>query len=267
MLSDLKKTTLGFLSDNSSALLTAGGVVGTVATAVLTGRASVKAFQLIEAEQEELEALVAQTNPDPSVGVEPKLSTVIKFRIAAPHFIGPVVMGSVTIGSIVMANRMSAQKAAVLATAYGLSQKQLDEYRSKIEEKLSPKKAEEIRDEVQADRVANNPPQNQTIIIGAGDIVCYDSYSDRYHKTNVEKIRKAEQAVMHEILDSNSCSLSVFYDELGWKQNGLSNDVGWNTNTRPEVSITTLMGPDQSPILAIEFKPFPMFDFDIDTKH
>jgi hypothetical protein len=125
------------------------------------------------------------------------------------QFAPPMLLGLATIAAIIMANRMSAQRAAALAAAYGISQKNLEEYKHKLEEKLGARKAEAIRDEIQKDRVEKNPPQ-EIIFIGTGDVLAFDSYSGRYFMTNVEKIRKAEQAVQREILLSNEASLATF---------------------------------------------------------
>jgi hypothetical protein len=121
MFIDVKQRTQQLLKDNSATILTAGGVVGTVATAVLTGKAAFKAAEVILAEEgARLEENARRANKSIDVQVEP-LTTIEKAKMVWPHFVPPVLTGSATIGSIIMANRMSAQKAAALAAAYGLA--------------------------------------------------------------------------------------------------------------------------------------------------
>src|SRR5689334_17562616 len=114
---------MGFLSENASVLLTAGGVVGTVATAVLTGRAAVQATYKIGEETakrvDEFER--ANNRPVENSGEIEALTKWEKTTLTAVYFIPPVLLGGATIASIVMANRVSAKNAAALAAAYGLS--------------------------------------------------------------------------------------------------------------------------------------------------
>lgn len=252
-----------FMTDNSTTILTAGGVVGTVTTAVLAGRAGFKAAEIIQEEQRNLGNMSAQEMENHvKTGGKDWLETKDKVKLVWPQFVPPVLVGSATIGSIVMANRMSAQKAAALAAAYGVSQNQLQEYRAKVEEKLGFKKEEAIRDEVQQDRVNQNPPPKDVIIIGSGEVLCYDAWSGRYFKSSVEAIRKAENAVHREIMNANEAPLRTFYDELGLLPVAMDNELGWNLNHPMHLHITSVLTPDETePCIAIEFTEFPIMDY------
>src|SRR5213075_1850897 len=124
-LPDVKRLAGQFLEENASSILTAGGVIGVTMTAVLTGKASYKAGQLIQQEEERLEV---------------EMSTTEKVKMVWPSFIPPVALGAATIGSIVAANMMSAKRAAALAAAYGISERNLREYKEKTLEKLGVNK-------------------------------------------------------------------------------------------------------------------------------
>lgn len=255
---DAHKKVVSLLSENATTILTAGGVVGTVTTAVLTGRAAAEATKRIADKYMEVNANI--TAPERAR----ELTKTEKLQVAGPLFVPPIVVGGFTIGSIVMANRMSAQKAAALAAAYGVAQGQLDEYKAKVAEKLGMKKAETIRDELQQDRVTENPPNSQKIvIIGNGEVLCYDAYSGRYFKSTVEYIRRAEIVVQGEIMSGNECSLKVFYDELDLPPIDMAEEVGWNINHPIKVVISTVLSPEEQPCLAIEFQEFPIHDWRI----
>jgi hypothetical protein len=81
------------LSENASAILTATGVVGTVGTAVLTGRASFKAAAIIQEKKfhdgQEAEIL----------DVEPDFDRKDAILAVWPCFVPPVVLGGGTIVS------------------------------------------------------------------------------------------------------------------------------------------------------------------------
>src|SRR4051812_12389473 len=124
MLNDAKQRVQLLLQQNATVLLTAGGVIGTVTTAVLSGRAGYKAAELIIAEEKRrVEVARANAAPDQTEVVVDILTKTEKAQLVGVHFAPPVLSGVATISSIVMAHRMSAAKAAALAAAYGLAEK------------------------------------------------------------------------------------------------------------------------------------------------
>lgn len=233
-----------YMKENSSAILTAGGVIGTVATAVLSGRAAVKAQKLIDEERESRELFT-------------ELSKTEKATLVWPQFIPPVLVGSATIGSIVAANLMSARRAAALAAAYGMSQKQLEEYKTKVTEKLTGPKRQAIDDEIAQDRVTNNPPKDkEVIILAGGDVLCYDMLTGRYFRSTVEQIRKAESEINADLVNHQYASLSSFYDKVGLPATNFTDTVGWGLHGQDlplSVQLSTIMTPDEKPCVAIDF--------------
>ncbi|MDQ3398874.1 MAG: DUF6353 family protein, partial [Deinococcota bacterium] len=211
-----------YMKQNSSAILTAGGVIGTVATAVLSGRAAVKAHDILAFERT-LEECTSTPDTEPK-----ELSKSQKALLVWPAFIPPVLVGTATIGSIVAANYMSARRAAALAAAYGMSQKQLEEYKAKVTEKLTGPKRQAIDDEIAQDRVTNNPPKDkEVIILAGGDVLCYDMLTGRYFRSTVEQVRKAESKINADLVNHQYASLSSFYDEIGLPATNFTDTVGW----------------------------------------
>ncbi len=266
MVNDLFKKAQDLVEENASVILTAVGVVGTVSTAVLTGRAAFKAAEILE-ERKYSPWVRAVDNPnavedDPHthvITIEEEwedVSTLDKAKMVWIQFIPPVGAGALTIASIIMANRVSSNKAAALAAAYGLKDKALQEYKDKVAEKFGNKKETEVRDEIAQDRVNQNPPQN-IIITGTGDVLCYDALSDRYFESTIEKIRQAENAVNFEIANHDEVSLGRFYEEIGLKVTPYSDTVGWNIDKRCEVQFSTVMTDDGRPCISIDFAIWP----------
>jgi hypothetical protein len=259
---DVKERAQQFVQDNATTILTAGGVVGTVTTAVLAGRAGYKCHEIIE--EEYLKRAVEQEargEVDPIVKPLSKLETV---QLVGVQVIPPVLTGTATVSAIILANRMSAQKAAALAAAYGLAERNLSEYKDKVQEKLTGPKATAIRDGIQQDRVNENPPKNsQVIVIGSGEVLFYDAFSGRYFKSSVEAVRRAENAVHKEILNSNEASLRSFYDELDLPPVTMDEHLGWNINHPMGIEISAVVTPEEEPCLAIEFTELPIMDFRI----
>lgn len=238
-----------FLEDNATTILTAGGVIGTTMTAILTAKATFKAAEIISLEEN-------------AEGDEHDLSTSEKVKLVWPHYIPPVVVGTATIGSIVAANYMSAKRAAALAAAYGISERQLKEYKDKVLEKVGPNKERALRDEIAQDRVTNTPSK-EVIVLASGDVLCFDMTTGRYFRGSVEKIRRAENTINQELFNHQYASLSHFYDEIGLPPTSFSDDVGWNLAQGGafEVQFSTTRSPDDEPCIAIDFTTAPKTDY------
>lgn len=232
--------------NNSTTLLTGVGVLGTVSTAVLTGRASFRSANIIHDSQFDV--------------VEGKHDDLLSFRdkleLVWPQFIPPVGVGVLTVAAIITANRLSAKEAAALATAYGISEKALQEYREKVVERLGEGKEQKIRDEIAQDRVNNTHDSKTPIVVpGSGEVLCLDLWTGRYFQSTVEKIRKAENDVNYEIVAGMYASASQFYDSLGLEATEMTDLLGWNINNRLEVTISTTMAPDSTPCVTISPTP------------
>jgi hypothetical protein len=236
-----------FLTDNATTVLTATGVVGTVATAVLSFRAGMKS-----------ERIINDNRFTVTVEEETELSTMDKVKLVGGHVVPPVATGAGTITAIIMADRISAKRAAALAAAYGVAQGQLDEYKAKVLEKLGVQKSEKLHADLAQDRMEKNQNANQVIIIG-DNVLCYDMATDRYFQSSMEAIRTAENKANREILECGYYSATDFYDQLGLESTTWSDDVGWHQNFQLEYS--TIPAKDGRPCLAIDFSRLPTSDY------
>jgi hypothetical protein len=248
---DLVNKTQLLMSQNSTVLLTGVGVVGTVSTAVLTGRASFKAAEVILLEEEKF------SEPDD------RLSFRERADLVWPQFIPPIGVGVATIAAIVFANRLSAKEAAALATAYGISEKALQEYKQKVIEKVGETKEQKFRDEIAQDKVREIPPtSSQIVIAGNTNTMCFDLLTGRYFESNMEKLKRAENTINFQILNHMYASLSSFYDEIGLPATEFSDTVGWNSNNPLEVSYSSVLSTDDRPCIAISFANAPTLGYD-----
>jgi len=246
-----------FLRENTTTVLTAGGVVGTVATGVLAFRAGFKSAEIIETERKFRYEDVAedQLGDIERANLEPtKTEKVQKIWL---HVLPPVAIGGLTIGAIIMAHRMSAARAAALAAAYGVSQKQLEEYKAKLAEKLGVQKYEKAKTEMSQER-ANQTPGSGAIVIYGDEVLTFDEPNGRYFKSTMEKILRAQNICNREILDTGFTDASRFYSQLDWPGTRWSDDVGWD---KPfEVDISTII-VDDKPCLSIDFNPMPTHEY------
>lgn len=260
IINDVKQRAMQLLEENSTTLLTAGGVVGTVATAVLAGRAGMKANEILRQEEyDRLSSIPADQQGDIEREAA-KLSKQEKLFLAGPQFIPPVMTGGVTIAAIIFSHRMSAQKAAALAAAYGLTQKQFEEYREKAAEKLGINKAQKVDDELAQDRVNRAPGANQIVIV-EGEVLCFDQPTGRYFRSTMDNINKAVNSINAAILHHDHASASQFYEELGLPATTWTDEVGWNTDQLLELRISTALSEDEKPCIAIDFATLPKLEY------
>jgi hypothetical protein len=254
-----------FLANNASGLLTAGGVVGVGVTAVLTGRASFKAAEIIREKNamNMYHARVAAEAEEDDLILIPDLTKRQMAMMVWPQYIPPVIVGTATIASIVMANRVSAKRAAALAVAYGISETRLQEYKTKVQEKFGITKERGVRDDIAQERVTNNPPTKEVIVVGNGDVLCFDSISGRYFHGSVEVIKSAENKINAELFQNQYVSLSDFYDLIGLPPTAFSEEVGWNTQSMEpfQISFSTTTTPDNRPCLVLDYSSVPKPDY------
>lgn len=237
------------LGQNSSTILTGMGVAGTVSTAVLTARGTFKAADAITQEGRKLSV---ELEADESVRFVP-LSTSDKIKLVWPFYIPAVTTGMLTIVAIVTANRIDSKKIAALTVASGLSDRALQEYKAKVEEKLTARQAQNVKDEVAADKVNATPvPSESVMLIGEGEVLCFDELTSRYFKSTAEDIKKAENKINHQILNHGGASLADFHDELGLESTPLTDMLGWGTDNLIETEFHSAL-KDGKPVLAVNF--------------
>lgn len=238
--------------DNQSTILTGMGVTGVVTTVIFTTRATFKAAELIEREEQKR-----------SSGTQTEFTTKEKVKLIWPLYIPPASVAVTTIAAIVMANHEASKKIAALTVASGISERALQEYKDKVIEKLGDKKAVDIRDSIAQDRVNKTPLNTREIIIaGTGEVLCFDITTGRYFQSSVEEIRKAENKINFEIINHMYSSLSSFYDEIGLPPTPYSDTVGWNGNELFEVTLSTVLSTDNRPCIAIDFVRAPFAEYD-----
>lgn len=235
--------------DNSPAILTGIGAVGTAATAYLTGKASFIAAQLIHDAQHDED--LKETGHD--------LTKREKVELVWKEFVVPVSAGTITIASIVYANRVSTKRAAALAAAYTLSDKAFGDYKEKVVEKLGIKKEQAARDELAQEKVDKNPSsKNQIFVTGNGDVVCYDLYTGRYFNSSMESLRKAENEVNLYVIHNGRARLNDLYNHLGLSNIKMGDEVGWTPDRPLDIEYSTTMTDDSRPAISIDYQVTPI---------
>lgn len=237
--------------DNSPAILSAVAVTGTVATAFLAGKATIKAVDIIR--EREAEDGFAE---DPHIRMRHRVELTWQLYIPA------VTTGALTITCIIGANRIGTRRAAAMAAAFTLSEKAFEEYRTKVVEKIGEKKEQQVRDELAQDRVRREPANSsQLVIIDGKSVLCYESFTGRYFISDMETLRKAQNDINHLVNNSYYASLTDFYNEIGLSATSMSDEVGWNADKLLELKFSTVLSEDGRPCIAIDYAVAPVRDY------
>lgn len=243
LLKRLEKT----VADNSPAILTGMAVVGTVTTAYLTGKATIKAVEIMHHEAEA--QLIDMYDFKPKYVFE----KVWKLYIPA------VTSAAFTCTAIVCANRIGTRRATALAAAYSISERAFDEYKEKVVEKFGQGKEREIHEELAQER-AEKAKNTEVIITGTGEVLCYDTITGRLFKSDMEKLRKAQNDLNEQLINNVYASLGDFYNLIGLPATPYSEEVGWNTDKLLEITFSSVL-IDGVPCIALEYSVSPVRDY------
>lgn len=246
------KTTEKMFSDNSPAILTAIGVVGTVSTAVLAGKAAVKANGFLAEEEHRRNMHNSRVG---EFDLQP-LSRKETFLLVWQDFIPPAVSGMLTVTSIILANRIGTRRAAAMAAAYSLSERAYSEYKEKVVEHLGKNKEMKVRDEIAQDQITRRPPSNDMIVVGS-DVIFHEAFTGRYFKSTMEDIKQAVNRINHHMINNFSADLNDFYDFVGLDRTDMGDLLGWNSDKLIELQFTTCMDDQQRPAISFSYKNPP----------
>jgi hypothetical protein len=240
-----------YVIDNSPTLLTAFGVTGTLATAYLTGKATFKAADIL---RHEAEARVLMEKQPPPPTKKEQVAMVWKC------YIPPALSVVTTVGCIVAANTISMSRAAAMAAAYTIADKNFSEYKDKVKEVIGEKKEGEVRAAVAQDAVNNTPMVNVERGHG-GDTLCLDRWTGRFFTSDMQTIRAAENDLNKGLYRGSErvVTLGDFYQSLGLSAPKCSEDVGWNTDSSVDLTFDTVLR-EGKPVLVMDFAntPFPI---------
>lgn len=227
------------ISSNTSSILTAFGISGTIATAYLTAKATFKAAYII---QEEERLTAAQVTTKDAIKAVWKL------------YIPPAVAGFATVASIAGASSVLSRRATALTTAYSLSEHAFSEYKNKTLEALGPNKERKIRDSIAEEHIRTNPPQPHGLILaGNGDVLCCELYTGRYFHCDMEKLRQTQNNINAKLFRESTATLNDFYYDVGLPYTTNSSIFGWHVDKQLSLDFTTVMSDDNRPCLAFSY--------------
>lgn len=249
---DLKKVSkdLGdYITKHSPEILISFGIAGMISATVLAVTATPKALKSIETKKKEL-------NKD-------KLTAGETFKAAWKYYIPSVAATTVSTACLIGSCKVSNKRNAVLATAYKIAENAHKEYREKVIETIGEKKEAAVRAKVAEEKVKQNPVGSKEIIItDRGNMLCYDSLSDRYFKTDIDRVKRIVNELNRRMVYNMYVSLNEFYSEIGLKPTKIGDDLGWNLDHGLiELDCTSALTEYDEPCLVLNYLVKPQYDY------
>lgn len=234
-------------ADNAPTILTAIGVTGSIATAILAAKGSFKAAEIIYNDKPLREEYDGQRIP---------LKEVVT-RVW-PQYIPAAATAALTVSAIICANRISTKRAAALASAYTVSQEILERYKDKVAKVLGEEKAKKVVDEVAKDIAAKNPPPTTIMVTGNGEAWVHDSYTDRWFRSSHAALEQAAMDINFQLINEGTATLSDFFRLLGVTHAAIYDEVGWTHEKKLELSIGSTKMEDNTLAYTLDFRTFPV---------
>jgi len=250
--SEFMNTAKREIAQRGPGILLGLGISGMFGTIFLAVKATPAALRKIERRREECREKKLR---------EPTRLDIIK--LCWKDYVPSAITGTLSTACLLGANSVNGRRNAALATAYQLSETALSEYRGKVIEAVGERKEGSIRDEVAKDRITKNPPNaNEIILTDKGDVLCLDSVSGRYFKTDIDLLKKAQNEINRRMISEMYISLNEFYDEIGLPPVSIGYDLGWNIEKDfLELRFSTQLAKDGTPCLVLEYAVAPEYNY------
>ena len=232
-----------FIKANVPTIFTATACIGTVATAVLTAKSTTLAIERIADYCED------------NLRSPEDLTWREKFAISYRVYIPPAIAGVCTLVSIVAANRIQYARGAAFALAYTGSEAAFKRYREAVADVVKPKDLEKVKARVAEKSLseAGKPHSGTILIASSGDVLCYDIFSGRYFKSDIENIRRVENNINGQLNLECYASLNEFYAGLGIPPIAAGELVGWSEPNSLSVEFGSQLTEKGEPVLTIDF--------------
>lgn len=250
------------LKKRSPEILIVAGVVGTVASAVMACKATLKVEEIMAESNETIEKVHDARNLDgqPSAKDPDKIieysadderSDLTKVYIQtglklAKLYAPSVILGALSITSIIASHNIMRKRCADLAVAYGTLDQAFKAYRKRVADRFGEEVEKEIRYNIKAkeiDKTITDPEtgeektMKETVKVMDGDPQKASPYAVEFNETNPNYCRdpemsfaflRAQQQYLNDLLRTKGhVFLNEVYDALGLPRTKAGAIVGW----------------------------------------
>lgn len=235
-----------FIEKNLPTILSGMAVAGVITTTIFTVHSTNQAKEAIEEEKERQHIKIAL----------PKKEVI---KIAWKYYIPTAISAISTIACIVGSNSINLRRNAAIAGLYSITDASLKEYKEKVVNEIGKRKEEKIRNEINQEKIEANPPKdNQIIMTGYGSTLCWDALSDRYFRSDLEKLRQIQNDLNYRLLSEMWIPLNEVYIELGLNEIRLGYDLGWTVDHLVDFVFDAMLTPNGEPCIRLDYAIGPI---------
>lgn len=256
-----------YLSKNSPTILTGCAVAGAFTAVVLAVKATKPALQHIKEAKVEHRDRIVITDGDKRENFdltdeeinEIPLKPLEVVQATWKDYVPTAIALAGTTACVIGAHSISAKRTAAMAALYTMSEQALKDYKAKAEEIVGKSKTQKIHDEIMADKVLNNPPKEDDVIItGTGNTLCYEPITGRYFRSDAQTIRKVINELNSRMIGGDyRISLNEYFYDLGLDGTSIGDDMGWNVDCLIRENFTSSLTSNGTPVLVIDLEDGP----------
>lgn len=240
------------LTKHSPTILTGLGVAGFISTVFMAVKATPKAMEILEHERNFRHDEYGIKYDDP-INIQDTVQ--LTWKVYTPS----AMMGLLSIGCVIGATSINNRRTAALSSLFAVAESTLKEYQAKVVETIGENKEKKIRADIAADELKKNPLESKAIIVsGLGDTLCYDAYTGRYFKGDVEDIKRTINEFNHRLLKEMQIPINDLYFELGLDSVESGRDIGWDVEKGLlEIDISAKLASGNVPCVVLTFTNRP----------
>lgn len=239
-------------------ILSGIGTIGIVAAVIMTAKKAPDAKVELDEVKEEWDAIEDKEK-------RVKADYIFKkVRVGAKHYWVVIAVATGAIVCFWVANRISFARFMSALTAAGIATKSKEELENKIKELDGEKHLQKLREEIDGDRVRDDPPvQDRIIDTGFGMHLCYEPITGRYFYSNIERIKRAVITCRDYLQKDGYLSLNDWYNTLGLDTT--EQMLCWTASNIEEIndfdiSTSSQLTPEGVPVLVIRYDINPTME-------
>lgn len=246
---EVTKIVGGFVKTNSPAILTGIGMAGTITTAILTGKATIKAMKIIEQEEKKAGGRIDTID---------KVKKTWKCYIPA----GISLVGSMA--SILAANKILSSRNAALAAGLTASTEALKAFKESANEVVGQETADHIESNAVRKRFGHTIPSDTSklAVLGKPETLCLDTLTGQFFWSNPNDIKAAVNDFNAELVRTGILSANELLDFLNLKECELAAHNRFNIDDGTlSYRLDSDLADDLTPVLSIIWSDIPAWKY------
>lgn len=244
-LGNIAKNIGNWLLHHRSEILVGIGITGFGASVITAVKATPKAREILQEIKEEYDE------------DSPKESYVKIVKKVVPHYIPSVALFVASSACVILSYTECCKEKTALAAACSLAEGTMRKYSSLVENKIGPKKNEELKEKAKNETKKDMQKDNKVVSVYSKNIglyKCYEPISKTYFDSNAQKINKAINKLGREMLSERYISVNDILYELGLESIKYGDDIGWNVdNGLIDIAFGSKLTDDDEPVLEIKY--------------